>query len=104
MNQATSDFESATAVIADRRHERLLENVQIVTQDALLKLNAHSAEVQAFVQSAVILWRNFAGDGQALREYHACGDEINGALRLMLEPSARISPSAGDRSGEIFFR
>ena len=53
VNQATSDFESATAAIADRRHERLLENVQIVTQDALLKLNASSAEVQAFVQSAV---------------------------------------------------
>jgi hypothetical protein len=53
VNQATSDFESATAVIAERGHERLLENVQIVTQDALLKLNARSAEVQAFVQSAV---------------------------------------------------
>jgi hypothetical protein len=53
VNQATSDFESATAVIADRRHDRLLENVQIVTEDALLKLNARSAEVQAFVQSAV---------------------------------------------------
>jgi hypothetical protein len=53
VNQATSDFESATAVIADRRYERLLENVQIVTQDALLKLNARSAEVEAFVQSAV---------------------------------------------------
>jgi hypothetical protein len=53
VNQATSDFESAAAVIADRRHEQLLENVQMVTQDALLKLNARSAEVQAFVQSAV---------------------------------------------------
>jgi hypothetical protein len=53
VNQATSDFESAAAVIADRRHEQLLENVQTVTQDALLKLNARSAEVQAFVQSAV---------------------------------------------------
>ena len=53
VNQAASDFESAAAVIADRRHEQLLENVQMVTQDALLKLNARSAEVQAFVQSAV---------------------------------------------------
>ena len=52
-NQAASDFESATAVIADRRYEGLLENVQIVTQDALLKLNARSAEVEALVQSAV---------------------------------------------------
>jgi hypothetical protein len=53
VNQATSDFESATAVIADRRYERLLENVQIVTHDALSKLNACSAEVPALVQSAL---------------------------------------------------
>jgi hypothetical protein len=53
VTQATSDFESATVVITDRRYERLVENVQIVTQDALSKLNARSAEVQAFVQSAV---------------------------------------------------
>jgi hypothetical protein len=53
VNQATSDFESATAVIADRRYEGLLENVQLVTHDALSKLNARSAEVQAVVQSAL---------------------------------------------------
>jgi hypothetical protein len=53
VTQATSDFESATAVVVDRRYERLLENVQIVTQESLLKLNARSAEMQAFVQSAV---------------------------------------------------
>jgi hypothetical protein len=53
VTQATSDFESATAVIAERRYERLVENVQIATQEALSKLNAHSAEVQALVQSAV---------------------------------------------------
>jgi hypothetical protein len=53
VTQATSDFESATAVIAERRYERLAENVQIATQDALSKLNSHSAEVQALVQSAV---------------------------------------------------
>jgi hypothetical protein len=53
VSQAASDFESATAVIVDRRYERLLGNVQIVTQEALLKLNARSAEVQALVQSAV---------------------------------------------------
>jgi hypothetical protein len=53
VHQATSDFESATAVVADRRYERLFENVQIATQDALLKLNARSAEVQALAQSAV---------------------------------------------------
>ena len=53
LNQAKSDFESATAVIADRRCERLQENAQIATQQALSKLHAHSAEAQALVQSAV---------------------------------------------------
>ena len=53
LTQATSDFESATTVVVDRRCERLLENAQIVTQEALSKLNARSAEVQALVQSAV---------------------------------------------------
>jgi hypothetical protein len=53
VTQATSDFESARAVVVDRRYERLLENVQILTQESLLKLNARSAEVQALVQSAV---------------------------------------------------
>ena len=53
LTQATSDFESATTVVVDRRCERLLENAQVVTQEALSKLNARSAEVQALVQSAV---------------------------------------------------
>ena len=53
VTQATSDFEIATAVVVDRRYERLQENVQILTQESLLKLNARSAEVQALVQSAV---------------------------------------------------
>jgi hypothetical protein len=53
VKQATADFDSATAVVMDRRHERLLENVQVVTHEALLKLNARSAEVQALAQSAV---------------------------------------------------
>jgi hypothetical protein len=53
VTQATSDFESATAVVVDCRYERLLENAQIVTQEALSKLHARSAEVQAVVQSAV---------------------------------------------------
>jgi hypothetical protein len=53
VTQATSDFESATAAIVDRRYARLLENVQTATQEALLKLNTRSAEVQALVQSAV---------------------------------------------------
>jgi hypothetical protein len=53
MCRATSDFEGATALVVDRRYERLFENVQIATQEALLKLNARSAEVQALAQSAV---------------------------------------------------
>jgi hypothetical protein len=51
--QATSEFESAAAAIAERRCERLVENVQSATGDALAKLNAQTAEVQALVQSAV---------------------------------------------------
>jgi len=52
MTQATSEFESATAEIAELRFERLVENMQNVTEQALSKLNAHSAEVQTFVQNA----------------------------------------------------
>ena len=51
--QATSDFESATAVVVDRRCERMLENAQIVTKEALSKLNARSEEVHALVQGGV---------------------------------------------------
>jgi hypothetical protein len=53
VTQAASDFESATAVVMDRHDERLLESVQTLTQESLLKLNARSAEVQALVQTAV---------------------------------------------------
>jgi hypothetical protein len=53
LTQATLDFESATAVVMNRHYERLLENVQNLTQESHLKLNARSAEVQALVQSAV---------------------------------------------------
>jgi hypothetical protein len=52
VTQATSDFESATALVMDRHYEGLRENVQILTQESLSKLNARYAEVQAFVQSA----------------------------------------------------
>jgi hypothetical protein len=51
--QATSQFETAIARFVDRRYQLLLENTQAVTQEALLKLDARSAEVQALVQSAV---------------------------------------------------
>jgi hypothetical protein len=51
--QASEEFEGATARAAGRRYERLLANTQSVTEEALLKLDARSAEVQALVQSAV---------------------------------------------------
>ncbi len=53
VTQAASEFEGTTARAAERRYERLLVNTQAVTQEALLKLDARSAEVQALVQSAV---------------------------------------------------
>jgi hypothetical protein len=49
---ATSEFDGMAARVVDRRYERLLENTQIVTREALSKLDARSAEVQALVQSA----------------------------------------------------
>ena len=51
--QAATDFEYSAALIVDRRYGRLLESVQGVTDEAFLKLNARSAEVQALVQTAV---------------------------------------------------
>src|SRR6202158_1590757 len=48
--QATSQFETATARFVDRRYQLLLENTQAVTQEALLKLDARSAGVQARVE------------------------------------------------------
>lgn len=51
--RAISEFEGATAQTAHRRYELMLENTQAVTQEALMKIDARSAEVQALVQSAV---------------------------------------------------
>jgi gas vesicle protein len=51
--RAASEFEGAAARIVDRRYERLLESTQSITQEALLKLDARSAEVQAMVQMAL---------------------------------------------------
>jgi hypothetical protein len=51
--RATAEFEGATARTAHRRYEIMLENTQAVTQEALMKLDARSAEVQALVHSAV---------------------------------------------------
>jgi hypothetical protein len=53
VNKASSEFEGATARAVERRYERMLLSTQAVTQEALLKLDARSAEVQALVQSAV---------------------------------------------------
>ena len=51
--RATSEFDGAAARIMDRRFERLLESAQSVMQEALLKLDARSAEVQASALGAV---------------------------------------------------
>jgi hypothetical protein len=53
VTRAASEFEGAASRTVDRRFERLLENAQTVTQEALLKLDARSAEVQAVMQSAI---------------------------------------------------
>ena len=51
--RVTSQFDGAVAKIMDRHFERLLESSQSVLQEALLKLDARSAEAQALVQGAV---------------------------------------------------
>ena len=51
--RATLEFEGATARSGHRRYEMMLESTQALMQEALLKLDARSAEVQALVQSAV---------------------------------------------------
>jgi hypothetical protein len=51
--RATAEFEGATARTAHRRYELMLENTHVVTQEALLKLDARSAEVQALIHSAI---------------------------------------------------
>lgn len=51
--RAVSEFDGAAARAIDRRYERFLENTQFALQEALLKLDARSAEVQALVQGSV---------------------------------------------------
>jgi hypothetical protein len=51
--RATSEFEGATARTAHRRYELMLESTQAMTQEALMKIDARSAEVQAVMQSAM---------------------------------------------------
>jgi hypothetical protein len=53
VTHASKEFDSAAAVIMDRRYERLRESVQVATQEALLKLNARSAELQAQAQTTM---------------------------------------------------
>jgi hypothetical protein len=53
VSQAANEFEGATARAVERRYEQMLAGTQAVTQEALLKLDARSAEVQALLQSAV---------------------------------------------------
>jgi hypothetical protein len=53
VTQAATEFEGATARTVERRYEQMLASTHAVTQEALLKLDARSAEVQALVQSAV---------------------------------------------------
>jgi hypothetical protein len=49
--RAASEFQTAADEISERRYELLLENLQGATEEALSKLNAHSAEVQASLQN-----------------------------------------------------
>ena len=51
--RAASEFDGAAARAIERRYERFLENTQFALQEALLKLDARSAEAQALVQGAV---------------------------------------------------
>ena len=51
--RATADFDGAAARTVDRRYELFLDSTQSILQEALLKLDARSAEVQALVQGAV---------------------------------------------------
>lgn len=51
--RAASEFDGAAARAIERRYERFLENIQSALQEALLKLDARSAEAQALVQGSV---------------------------------------------------
>jgi hypothetical protein len=51
--RATSLFDGAAARMVERRYERLMESTQSIVQEALLKLEARSAEVQGLAQGAV---------------------------------------------------
>lgn len=50
---ATKAFDGVAARTVDRRYERLLESTQSLLQEAVLKLDARSAEAQALVQGSL---------------------------------------------------
>jgi hypothetical protein len=79
--QATSDFDCSAALIVDRSCERLLESVHAVTQEALLKLNARSVEVEALLQSVA---------NSALEEFRR-EVELNGHMALAETKERAIS-------------
>ena len=70
VTRASSDFEGAASRAMERRYERLLENTQAVTQEALLRLEVRSAEVQALLQGAV---NSALAAFQRQTEMHALG-------------------------------
>src|SRR5262249_53290347 len=53
VRQATADFENATAAVVGQRYAQMLENMQAATREAMLNLNARSAELQALTQDTV---------------------------------------------------
>jgi len=53
LNRATTDFDACASRATDRRYERLLDITHAVTQEAMLKLDARSAEVQALIQNSL---------------------------------------------------
>jgi hypothetical protein len=80
--QANAEFERTTTQVMERRYERLHGDVQVVTQEALLKLNARFAEAQALVQSAV---------SSSLEELRR---DTESHLSMMLAETKELSKSA----------
>jgi hypothetical protein len=52
VNHATRDFENAAARVSDRHLVRLMEQKQVVTQEAALELEARASEVRSLLQKA----------------------------------------------------
>ena len=63
---ATKAFDGAAAQAVDRRYERLLESTQSLLKEALLKLDARSAEAQASVQGSLnLILANLQGQAES---------------------------------------